>query len=258
MEHYKSNGAEIHYALSGDENAQPIIWAHGWGQSRQSFSALMQPFTQNGHHYALDFPGFGESPEPPDAWGTEDYADFTAQMIKKKIGKPVLWVGHSFGCRVGLQIAARYPELVSGLCLIAGAGLPRKRPLLKRLYFKTRILTYKALKKLSLINLVSKAWLIEKFGSADYRNTSGIMRQTFVKVVNENLSEQARNINCPTILVYGENDSETPPEIGERLNKLIKGSEMVHLGGQDHYSVLAEGRHQVAPILKKLIDQLNV
>lgn len=242
--------------LSGDKNAQPIIWAHGWGQSHEGLSALMQPFTKSGHHFAIDFPGFGKSPEPPAVWGTEDYADFLADLIKEKIKKPVLWIGHSFGCRVGIQIAARHPELISGLFLIAGAGLPRKRPLLQKIYFKTRILTYKFLKVLIPIGL-NKGWLMRKFGSSDYKNTSGIMRQLFVKVVNEDLSDQARQIRCSTRLVYGENDTETPPDIGERLNRLIKDSEMFHLSGQDHYSVLAEGRHQVAPILKKFINQLS-
>ena len=78
-----------------------------------------------------------------------------------------------------------------------------------------------------------------------------------VKVNHEDLSDLVPQITCPVKLIYGENDDETPPEIGERLNKLIKDSEMVHLAGQDHYSVLSEGRHQVAPILKKFIDQLS-
>lgn len=257
MEQFTEQNAEIHYAISGDEKAQPIIWAHGWGQNHKSFDALKHPFENFGHHYALDFPGFGQSNQPPEAWSTAQYADFCAALIKDRIKKPVLWVGHSFGCRVGIQIAARHPELISGLCLIAGAGLPRKRPLFKKLYFKARIYTYKFLKKLSIINLVSKDWLTKKFGSADYKNSSGVLRQTFVKVVNENLSAQAAKITCPVLLIYGENDTETPPEIGERLQNLIKNSEMVHLAGEDHYSVLANGRHQVAPLLKSFIKKFS-
>ncbi|MCB1531795.1 MAG: alpha/beta hydrolase [Alphaproteobacteria bacterium] len=254
MKIYQSQNAQMHYTVSGVETAQPVIWAHGWGQTHQGLEALKTPFEQIGHHYALDFCGFGQSPEPLTPWGTEDYADFVAEFIKNEIKKPVLWIGHSFGCRVGIQIAARHPELITGLCLIAGAGLPRKRPLLKKLYFKTRILTYKLLKKLSLINLINKDWLARKFGSADYKNTSGTMRQVFVKVVNEDLSPQAQSIQCFTQLIYGQNDTETPPEIGERLKSLIPRSEMVHLASQDHYSVLADGRHQVTPILKKFIE----
>lgn len=254
MPHFKTNNAEIFYTASGDADTPAIIWAHGWGQNGAAFEQMIQPFTKSAKHYAVDFPGFGESPEPPESWGTEDYADAMAQFIKENITGKVLWVGHSFGCRVGLQIAARHPELIERMFLIAGAGLKRKRPLHKQLYFKARILTYKLLKKLSLINLVSKDWLTRTFGSRDYQNSSGIMRQVFVKVVNEDLSPQARAVACPVTLVYGENDTETPPEIGQRLNKLISNSEMVHLSGQDHYSVLAQGRHQVAPLLKKFIE----
>ena len=257
LEIFKTDNAQIHYQLSGNEKADAVVWAHGWGQNHKSFEALIQPLSQNAQHYAIDFPGFGLSPEPSNAWDTAAYADAMAALIKKKTSTPVTWVGHSFGCRVGLQIAARHPELIKGLFLIAGAGLPRKRSLFKKLHIKARIYTYKFLKALIPIGLINKEWLIRTFSAPDFKNASGIVRQIFVKVVNEDLSEQARSITCPTILVYGENDTETPPEIGERLNKLISGSKMIHLAGQDHYSVLAEGRHQVTPLLKKFIEKLS-
>lgn len=257
MKIYQSQDGELHYNVSGNPDAQPVLWAHGWGQSHAGFDALIPPFENSAHHYAIDFPGFGASPEPSAPWGTDDYADFIAEFIRAEIKQPVIWIGHSFGCRVALQITSRYPDLIKGLCLIAGAGLPRKRPLFKRLYLKIRIYSYKFLKKLSLINLVSEEWLKSKFGSSDYKNASGIIRQIFVKVVNEDLSQQAKMVNCPVTLIYGKNDSETPPEIGHRLNRLIKDSEMVLLRDQDHYSVLSSGRHQVTPILKKFFERFN-
>ncbi len=58
-------------------------------------------------------------------------------------------------------------------------------------------------------------------------------------------------------LVFGMNDSETPPEMGERLQKLIPGAELTVLDGQDHYTLLAEGRHQVTPILKRFIEKIH-
>ncbi len=257
LEIFKTEHTEIHYNIYGDDHDCLVLWAHGWGQSHKSFEALIQPLTKSAQHYAIDFPGFGDSPPPSDTWSTADYADAVAEMIKSKPINNVIWVGHSFGCRVGIQIASRHPDLVKGLFLIAGAGLPRKRSPLKTLHIKARIYSYKALKGLTKTGLVSKEWLIKKFGAPDFQNASGIIRKVFVKVVNENLSPQAALVRCPTTLVYGENDTETPPEIGWRLNKLISGSEMVQLRAQDHYSVLAEGRHQVAPLLKKFIEKLS-
>ncbi len=237
-------------------NKHVIIWAHGWGQSGEAFTPLATALKHLGHHILLDLPGFGDTSPPPAHWGTADYADFAATFIKEHTsGAPVIWIGHSFGCRVGLQLAARHPKLVSALCIIAGAGLKRKRPLYKRLEHKIRVLTFKALKKLIPLGLVNEENLRKRFGSSDYASAGAALRSIFVRVVNEDLSTQALQVNCPTLLIYGTKDSETPPEIGERLHTMIKNSEMVHLEGQDHYSVLNTGRHQVAGLLKRFIEK---
>ena len=256
MESFKTSEAEIFYQVTGDVNKAPVFWAHGWGQNHKSFDALRQSLEPLGHHHSIDFPGFGESPDPAQPWDTADYARAMAALIEQETDQPIIWIGHSFGCRVGLQLAAMRPDLVKGMILIAGAGLQRKRPLLKKLYMALRIYTFKALKTLITLGL-NEEWLRSKFGSSDYKNTSGIMRQVFIKVVNEDLSAQAQNVCCPVSLIYGEQDTETPPEIGERLSILIKNAKMVRLPGQDHYSVLSTGRHQVAPLIKSFIEQLR-
>jgi len=251
-----SSNPKIFYESYGDENAVPIIWAHGWGQNHKSFEGLIQSFEQIGHHIAIDFPGFGESPEPPTPWGTEEYANALAQFIKDQGFNQVIWIGHSFGCRVGVQLASRYPELIKGLGMISGAGLPRKRSLFKTLYFKLRIAAFKLAKRLIPLGL-NEDWLRTKFGSRDYKNTSGIMRQLFVKIVNEDLSAQAKQITCPVTLIYGKNDNETPPDIGQRYAALINGATLNIIPNQDHYSVLQQGRHQVTPLLKNFIESLK-
>src|SRR4029077_12888311 len=63
--------------------------------------------------------------------------------------------------------------------------------------------------------------LRDRFGSADYRQ-AGAMRPILVKAVSENLSEVARAVRCPVVLVYGEHDRETPPDLGEWLQRLIR------------------------------------
>ena len=238
-----------------DDSSIDVFWGHGWGQDHTAFLNIIEPLKSLADHHVIDFPGFGDSNLPPDDWGTVEYADHIAALVRKETDKLIIWVGHSFGCRVGLQLAARHPELVQGMVLIAGAGLKRKRPLLQSLYFKLRIAAYKILKTLIPFGL-PKAWLMKKFGSADY-NSAGPMRQIFVKVVNEDLSDVAAKVTCPVHLVYGENDTETPPEIGQRLSKLIPNATLTVLQNQDHYSVLLQGRHQVTRILKTFIESLE-
>lgn len=250
---YTDNTCVIAYETRGNPEGQAVLWAHGWGQSHGAFLPLAQSFGSSGFHTLVDFPGFGLSPLPDGPWGTEEYADALARFLKSTIKKPVVLVGHSFGCRVGLRLAAKYPDLVAGLFLIAAAGLKPKRSVFKTVYLATRIFIFKALKKLVPFGL-SQEKLYTMFGSADYRNAGGL-RPIFVKVVNEDLSDTARAVKCPVVLVYGARDTETPIDIGQRFHAFIKNSELIALENLDHYSVLGEGRHQVAPLLKRFLEK---
>lgn len=244
---------DIYFETIG-QDGPAVFWGHGWGQNLHAFMPLAESLSAMGQHCVVDFPGFGKSPAPENVWSTEDYANAMADFIRARTDGPILWIGHSFGCRVGLQLAARHPELIAGLVLIAGAGLPRKRPLWHKIYYGARVKLFKIFKKLIPLGL-SKDWLYRQFGSADYRN-AGAMRDILVKVVNEDLSRIAEDVRCPTLLIYGSKDTETPPEIGERLSRIIPKSELILMDGFDHYSILSKARHQVTHRIHTFIKEI--
>jgi pimeloyl-ACP methyl ester carboxylesterase len=234
--------------------AHALVWAHGWGQSGQAFLGLAQSFSRMYPSTVLDFPGFGRSKPPPATWGTADYADAVADWLRSVSPQSLIWIGHSFGCRVGLQIAARHPNLLRGMVLIAAAGLPRQRGLIETIKVEARSRVYKLASRLA-PNELARERLRARFGSADYRN-AGPMRGILVKVIQEDLTQVASTVACPTLLVYGKQDTETPQEIGERLAHLIKSAELVVLDGYDHYDILSRGQHQVATQIRKFLDRL--
>lgn len=253
MQTFLSHGAQFSY-LRLDEagtHAPVVVWAHGWGQNHAAFLPLADTLRKSGSHILIDLPGHGESPPPPESWGTEDYADAVAGWLKDQNFPPVIWVGHSFGCRVGIRLAAKYPERVKAMGLIAAAGLKRKRPPLKRLYFYLRIKLFKALKAF-LPQGEAREKILSKFGSADYKN-AGPMRAVFIRTVNEDLSETAKGVRCPVRLVFGTNDTETPPEFGARYKALMPNATLLLLEGLDHYSVLTNGRHQAVKVVSDLL-----
>ena len=229
-----------------------FVWAHGWGQDHRAFLPLATALERRGTHSLVDFPGFGDSPPPPAAWSTADYADAMADWLATLPRAKRIWIGHSFGCRVGLQLAARHPDAVDGLFLVAAAGLQRTRTPLQQLKIKARVTAYKSLKFLPHLGIDTTA-LRAKFGSADYRN-AGPMRPILVKVVQEDLTDVARAVRCPVQLVYGELDNETPPEIGQRLAKLIPNAAVSVLPRFDHYTILISGAHQVQHQLEKFVS----
>ena len=254
----RAGGADLAvYPLAGDSAApamQPLlIWAHGWGHTHQNMLPLADAMRRRARSVLLDLPGFGASPPPPGVWGTADYADAAAEWLASTPAGRRIWVGHSFGCRVGLQLAARHPELVDGLFLIAAAGLPPHRSPWARLRLWVRRGAFRLARHLTPEG-AARDRLRQRFGSADYRQ-AGALRPILVKAVNEDLTEVARQVGCPAVLVYGDRDSETPPEQGSRLNALMPGSRLVVLRGFDHWTVLTDGRHQIAERLGEFLEQ---
>ncbi|MBX2855497.1 MAG: alpha/beta hydrolase [Rhodobacteraceae bacterium] len=256
--HATSSG--IAYEVSGAalESAETVIfWAHGWGQDRRAFQALSASFGRAAN-VLMDFPGFGAAAPPPEAWDSVAYAEDAAQLVAalRRPGRRVLWVGHSFGGRIGVALAAARPELIDGLGLIAAAGLPRKLSTWERLRRKGRQVMFKTMKQAWTLLGRDVEALKNRYGSADYRN-AGAMRPTFLRVINEDLTELARQLQTPTVLVYGADDGETPPEVGRRYAELIPEAELHVFEGQDHYSVLGAGRHLTAKRLLAFLERID-
>lgn len=243
--------------LPAEEAGLQLVWAHGWGQDHRAFLPMAEAMAGRAANLLIDFPGFGQSPVPDAAWDTADYAERMASWLAtlpRPAGAKRVWIGHSFGCRVAVRLAARHPQSVDALLLIAGAGLQRKRAALPALKVKARIAHYKLLKAMARDD-AARAALQERFGSVDYRN-AGAMRPVFAKVVREDLSDEARRVACPVALLYGADDEETPPEFGRRYARLMPDARFEELPGLDHLSILTDGRHQVLHRLNDFVSRL--
>jgi pimeloyl-ACP methyl ester carboxylesterase len=245
------------FHLEGDSAAGPVelVWAHGWGQTHEALLPLAQAMRRFARSILIDFPGFGASPVPPAPWSTADYADAMAEWLDRLKPAQRIWIAHSFGCRVGLQLAARHPATLGGLFLIAAAGLPPQRTLWARGRVTARGWGFRLARQFTREG-PARDRLRARFGSADYR-AAGPLRPILVKAVREDLTAVARAVRVPAVLVYGDQDRETPPEMGTRLNNLMPQSRLYVLRGFDHWSLLSDGRHLVIQRLGELVEQLG-
>jgi pimeloyl-ACP methyl ester carboxylesterase len=244
------------FHLTGDSAAGPVelIWAHGWGQTHEALLPLAEAMRRVARSLLIDLPGFGDSPAPPGPWSTADYADAVAEWLGSLPPARRIWIAHSFGCRVGLQLASRHPEALGGVFLIAAAGLPPRRSIPAQLRVTARRWAFRLARSFTREGPVRDR-LRARFGSADYR-AAGELRPILVKAVSEDLTAVARAVRCPAVLVYGDQDRETPPEIGVRFSRLMPGSRLVVLRGFDHWSVLTDGHHQIIQRLSEFMEQL--
>ncbi|WP_100400639.1 alpha/beta fold hydrolase [Bacillus sp. FJAT-44742] len=234
------DGVNVNYHVSG--KGRNIVLLHGWGANIQAFAPVHQFLEKNYRVWSIDFPGFGESDEPPEPWGVGQYTYLFKQFLQKlEIEDPVL-VGHSFGGRVSIKYASEYASEhpIRKIILVDSAGVKPKREL--KYYIK--VYTYKACKQVLRLPGLSKYReeilnkIKGKVGSADYKNVSGVMQQSLVHVVNEDLQHHLPDIKVPTLLVWGENDEATPVEDGKLMEEKIPDAGLVVLKGAGHYAYL--------------------
>lgn len=216
----------MNFWVSG-QGQESVVYLHGWGCDGNIFAPVVERLP-NFTNYCVDFDGFGKSPPPPEKGMTvSDYAESLKAFLTERSLCHVTLVGHSFGCRVAMVLAAKYPQLVSRMLLVAPAGL--RKFSLRRWW---RVRKYKFRKLLAKLKLALPP---QSYGSEDYRNCSPAMRATFVKVVNEDLSRYAKGIKCPVLIVNGRSDAATPLAHAKRLARLIPNGELTEIDG-DHYA----------------------
>ena len=226
-----------------DKGTGPVVlFLHGWGTDFASFRVFLDRMSAAYRVCALDMPGFGKTAEPPSAWGVDDYADFVLDFLAGLgIGEAIL-IGHSFGGGISVKLATRegMPLRIQKMILVDSAVIRRRRTLGQRL----RTAVYRLGRNVLQSEAVRKRYpdLLERWrrshGSADYRNATPRMRECLVKIVGEDLTPCLPRIACPTLLIFGENDTATPVSDARIMEKLIPGSGLVVLKNAGHYSFL--------------------
>jgi pimeloyl-ACP methyl ester carboxylesterase len=242
-------------AIELGTNGQPLVMLHGWGQNLQSLQPMGELLATQAKVHILDLPGFGKSPPPPEDWDTDRYADRIYQYLVDNGIESADMLGHSFGGRVSIRLAAKYPQQVRSITLINAGGLQRQRTLQQSLRSQWVRNMRSAFKISPLYRDALLTWHTQKYGSRDYLN-AGAMRGTLVKTVSEDLSELAKKITCPVLLLWGEADTETPVEMGRRYHSLFPNSQLITIPHRDHFMFQAEGSHLCAYYVEKFLAQL--
>lgn len=225
---------DTHFTVCGD--GEPVVLLHGWGTSAESMGTVAKTLEDRFRVYALDLPGFGWTPPTAVPWGTWEYAAYV-EAFMDRVGIPVAsLIGHSFGGRIGLAMAARWPERVKNLILVASAGI---RPARGPMYY-VKVGATKLVKRICLLPIWGRlgermvAELYRRVGSRDYRN-AGPLRATLVKVVSEDLRSILSSIHVPTLIIWGDRDQEVPFSSMEIMARGIRDSRLEIFEGAGHF-----------------------
>ena len=239
------NGTELHYNLSGEGTAK-VLLLHGWGCDMKMMQPVADALSRTHQTLLIDFPGFGGSGRPPEPWGVPEYAECLYGLLKKLEFCPCAVIAHSFGCRVAAWIEAEHPGQFEKIVFTGAAGIrpkaseeSRKRSeQYKKL--KTRV---DKIRRIPLMAHLADSWqekLRQRYGSRDYNALDEEMRKTFVRVINQDLKDLYPRFRAPTLLVWGDADTETPLWMAKEMESMIPDSGLVILEGGTHFAYLEQ------------------
>lgn len=221
--------------LKFGDSQNMIVFLHGWGADKNSFLWLKDYFVFDWSMIFVDFDGFGDSLEPDKEMFVRDYVVNLKKIIDEFNPKKLVLVGHSFGGRVAIKYSFLYQNLYGNLSLVLvdSAGILPRRSIM----YHIRVRRFKRLKKKALKN-TKYAKKLDCFGSSDYKVLSPVMKRTFVNIVNEDLSNDAKFVKAKTLIVWGDKDKETKTYMARKFERLIEGSKLYFLRGAGHFSFL--------------------
>jgi pimeloyl-ACP methyl ester carboxylesterase len=228
--------SEVSFIQKG--TGKDLLLLHGYLSSKEAFAAQVAYFSKFYRVTALDFLGFGQSAPLKSAFSVEEYSRWLlSAMHVLGVRKPHV-IAHSFGCRVAIKTAANVPDAFDKMVLTGPAGVILKRGF----RYKCKVATYRFVKKFA------PRFAEKKFGSTEYRTLSPVMKESYKKIVNEDLRECARRIENEVLLVQGQEDTTTPKKEAEvYLACLKRGTLRMTQGGHfafaeypDLFNLIAE------------------
>lgn len=210
-------GKKIHYTRIGE--GRTVLFVHGYGGSSASLSGVARILSDSFDCICIDLPGFGRSDNPDPQWGIPEYAHLVSEFIRELRLNDVVYVGHSFGGSLGIYIMSLGNPLIANLVLCDTS--------FKREVVKSRISRFKQfipafLREQRLLKRLIYRICLPNSDIGKYMH----LEQNFRRIIQQDLTDRLSLISCPTLLLWGREDSVTPLTFAAILHKNIKGSHL--------------------------------
>ncbi|MDD5145122.1 MAG: alpha/beta hydrolase [Candidatus Pacebacteria bacterium] len=222
------DGLDVNYKIAGREGPAVLI-LHGWGGSSDSWLNVQKELASSGYKVINpDLPGFGKSSPPLEAWSINDYSDLVFKFSDALGLTKFFLLGHSFGGRISIRFSKLHSERIEKLILCGSAGIKGRRDIKSlMIYSAARIGNAIFTPKLFLrFKEGVRSFFYSFIRNRDYVKARGIMRETMIRVLEEDLLPDLDFIHLKTLLVWGEKDKMVPLRFAEVFKEKIGGSEL--------------------------------
>ena len=222
-----------------------ILILHGWGSCAKNWQQVRQRLEKAGCKVFLpDLPGFGENYPLKKTWSVDDYVEWVRDFSEKNNLSQIFLLGHSFGGAIAVKYALKYGKGIKKLFLVSPAII-RKKTFKKETMKKTA-------KFFSFLPVFLKKIIYKNFLRSDYPLESGAMRETYLKIITQDLLDKVAKITLPTVLIWGEKDDITPFKQSLLIKSKISGAKLITLSGIYHNPHSENPKLLVEKILKNI------
>jgi 2-hydroxy-6-oxonona-2,4-dienedioate hydrolase len=214
----------IHSLCSRGEPGKdsPVVLVPGQGASGVSMLPTARLLPRERDVLVVDPPGHGKSDRPRGALSLSSYAAIMAAWLEALDLKQAVWVGHSFGAQVLVELAIERPDIVDRLALISLTVDPEARTMTSQL---ARLLLDATREPPALLRLLAHDYL-----RAGLRTLLEIGRVA----VRDRVEEKLPLVEAPTLLVRGARDPVVPERWAEQMARLLPRSKLVVIPGATH------------------------
>lgn len=232
-----------------DEGQGPtLLFVHGWGDQKMTWRPLIDVLKLNYRCIALDLPNFGASARNAECTTLDDFAACIAAFVDKLELHDYCYVGHSMGAQIGIYAVGKKIIQPEQVILIGAAGIRNDRAKRRRVFKIGAKIVGK------LVPVRAKNKFYQAIGS-DYSPSLNPTHKAIIDaVLSHDVQAEAAAITIPTLLIYGAEDTETPPRYGKLFATLIPASTYVGLPTYDHF-VHQKAADVVAVTLKKFLNE---
>jgi 2-hydroxy-6-oxonona-2,4-dienedioate hydrolase len=212
------------YMESGGDGT-PVVLLHGLLGALSNFEGIITKF---GGSHNIVVPILPLFDIPVRTLTVMKLVEYVEEFIAYKGFKSVYFLGNSLGGHIAQLLTLRNPDLVKGLILTGSSGLFESA--MGTTYPKRGDMDYMRKKTESVF--YDPAIATEELVQDVYATVNDLRKAMSVvalakSAVRHNLEDKLGDIKCPTLLVWGIQDSVTPLWVGEKFHEFIQFSELV-------------------------------
>lgn len=262
-------GHEVFVRAVPASGGEPALCVHGLAGSARNWTDLMAELSPRLDCAAVDLPGYGESPPPPDGkYSITAQARTVARLLDRQGHGPVHLIGNSLGGAVCTRLAAHRPDLIRSLTLISPA-LPDLQPRLDLVRFPLMSIPRVGAWALNKFNTISAERRVRNVLATCYYDARMVPSERFESEVDEltrrddlpyadevligsvrsltaealrtgprSAWREAARITAPTLVIYGSHDRLVSPRKAGRAARTIKDSRVVVLPRTGHVAMM--------------------